>query len=97
MPELNVHLHAPSCRSTVFLERVLADWAPLTEVWPKTGESALLMAIRRRNVEVRDVLNTKCSYTTFLRLGPTGNGLDPQALNSRCCPSASLCTVSVQG
>jgi hypothetical protein len=49
---LDYLLHARPHRNFLFLQRLLADGAPLDEVWPKTGETPLLMAINYRDVEV---------------------------------------------
>jgi len=35
-----------------FLERLLADWAPVDEVWEETGETALQMAIGYQDPDV---------------------------------------------
>lgn len=50
-----VIVHVLSCRNIRFLERLLADWAPIEHVWTETGETPLLKAISRRDLDVSRV------------------------------------------
>jgi hypothetical protein len=46
-------MHVTTCRNIRYLEHLLAEHALLEDVEPSSGQTALLLAISRRDVEVR--------------------------------------------
>ena len=73
-------------RNLRFLERLLADYAPVDEVWAETGETALLMAIGYGDVEVSVAglvagLTWPCCCMTH-GVGPIVANVLPVALSS---------------
>jgi hypothetical protein len=56
------------CRDALFLQRLLADGAPLETVWPATGETALLLAIRDGDVDVSGAWRGTGQFTALQQL-----------------------------